>query len=435
MFNSYWNTERWRLLLVLFIAVLGGMISHFWLASLTLALIGYIGWILFKLRELHHWLKQGANAKRTPENNGIWEQITHQIQSLKKQKSKQKKRAANLLKRSYGIFGALPYANIVLNNYNEIDWSNKKARTLLNIKNKDKGQRIDNLIRLPEIHQMLANDSYDEIEVFLPNNGGRHLAIQLVPVQKNLKLLIARDISDRENIMQMRKTFIANASHELRTPLTVISGYLEILALDERLPDDLLFSVNSASEQTLRMQHIIEDLLTLSRLENTDLSQDSYVIIDMPQILQDISHSAASLINDESHRLTSDIDDSLKIKGAEVEISSVCTNLIHNAIRHTQEGTEIKIEWRLNAKGDACLTVKDNGYGIPSQHLKHLTERFYRVDIGRSRNQGGTGLGLAIVQHIMQRHGGILDIQSTLGQGSSFTAIFPANRVAATNRH
>lgn len=211
---------------------------------------------------------------------------------------------------------------------------------------KDRGQRIDNLLRTPAIYKVLAKNIHKEIEISLPQSNDRQLALQLIPVQKNLKLLIARDISERVNIQKIRKNFIANASHELRTPLTVIAGYLEIIQEDNTLPKDLRTAVIAATKQSDRMQRIIEDLLTLSRLENSALDKATSVVIDVPTILQELCDNTLKVINNNSHSIKTDIDTNLKIKGAKTEIISVCSNLIYNAIRHTRNGTQIIIKWQ-----------------------------------------------------------------------------------------
>jgi len=357
MNNDDWKIERWRLMLVAFIAIIGGALSGHWLISLVFALVGYIGWSLYKLNQLHTWLNKGAKPSLLPDSNGLWERITQQVQVTHKKSDRRKERMANLLKLQQGIM------------------------------------------------------------------------IQIISVEKGLKLLIARDISERINIHRMRKNFIANASHELRTPLTVIAGYLEIMQGDENFPENLKLAVNSASDQSIRMQRIIEDLLTLSRLENSELNDNSHNIINVPSVLERICADETSLITNDTHVISNDIDNNLKLKGSDAEIISVCSNLVHNAVRHTQDGTHVSVKWELTQDKEARLSIIDNGQGIPAEHLAHLTERFYRVDKGRSRDKGGTGLGLAIVQHIVQRHGGQLIINSNVGLGSEFIVTFPEHRV------
>ncbi len=433
MNNREWRIERWRIALVLFIALAGGMLTGYWLGSLSLSLAAYIGWLLYKLKQLHSWLIKGAKPSLLPDSNGIWEQITQQIQHTHKKSDRRKERMAGLLKRSQGIITALPYATVVLNGNNEIDWANSISNEYLNVDiKKDRGQRIENIIRLPKVHKILEKQSKKEVEVSFPMGDyglERQVAIQVIPVGSDLKLLIARDISERANIYRMRKNFIANASHELRTPLTVIAGYLEMIQGDEKLPGNLQPAVMAASEQSIRMQRIIEDLLTLSRLENSELDDNSSHIINVPSVLDKICDNETALIGNDAHCIEKNIDTRLKIKGSDAEIISACGNLIHNSIRHTQDGTKIKVVWQKTDAGEGCLSVIDNGQGIPAEHLMHLTERFYRVDKGRSRDKGGTGLGLAIVQHIIQRHGGKLDIKSEVGKGSIFSICFPASRV------
>ncbi len=430
MSADYQHTEWMRGLYLILGTVFGGLFSGYWLASLCLMLFLYNLWMFYKLRQIHQWLQTG-DAKLMPDSDGLWESVTTRIHYLKKHCEKRKLRMDKLLRRFQGIITGLPYATIVLNGKNEIDWANEHSSLLLGINIKtDRGQRIENLIRLPKVHKTLDKNSSKEIEITSPRDNKRQLALLLIPVQADLKLLIARDISERVHIQKMRKNFIANASHELRTPLTVIAGYLEMIQSDKNLPDSLKNSVITASEQALRMQRIIEDLLTLSRLENSELNDKANRELDMRKILTSICNNETELLSEQPHHiLTTDLSPHLKIRGAESEIISVCSNLIHNAIRHTPKGTAVKVSWKKELNGEACLTVVDKGSGIPAEHIVHLTERFYRVDKGRSRNKGGTGLGLAIVQHIIQRHNGRLDIQSEVGKGSTFRVCFPLERV------
>ena len=422
--HHYWGPERWRFLLVIFAGFLGGLLSDYWQGSFILALLAYIAWLLYKLEQLHHWLEKGSSLKNVPDSDSIWERITYHILNTKKKSNIRKQRMSNLLKRFQGIITSLPYATVVLTGNNEIDWANKASAQLLRLNLKtDRGQRIENLFRVPKLHKLLDKNKQKEIEITSPYNDHSKLAIQLIPIEKNLKLLIARDISERVQLQDMRKSFIANASHELRTPLTVIAGYLEIMQADNNLPESLQAAVNFAAEQSSRMQGIIEDLLTLSRLENSELDKEKITDINMAKLIETICENENSLDN-HSHIIIKQLDDSLTIKGIELELASVCTNLIHNAIRYTPAETEINISWQQVNNSEAVFIVADKGDGIAPEHLSHLTERFYRVDKGRSRDSGGTGLGLAIVQHIVQRHGGLLKIESQLGKGSTFRVVF-----------
>jgi two-component system phosphate regulon sensor histidine kinase PhoR len=243
------------------------------------------------------------------------------------------------------------------------------------------------------------------------------IADQVIAIGADSKLLIARDITQRNKTLEMRKSFISNASHELRTPLTVISGYLEMIKEDKNLPKSLSNPIDTSYEQTKRMQNIIEDLLTLSRLESTDDIQDISTSINMEKV---INHVCQDL----NQAVTIEINTDEVIVGVETEIISLCTNLIQNAIFYTPKGTKIIVRWHADGSNKLCLDVQDFGKGIPNKHLAHLTERFYRVDKGRSKEQGGTGLGLAIVSHIAQRHNAVLTIDSKVGSGSTFKVCF-----------
>jgi len=430
MDSHYWSAEFWRIALFIFIAIVAGSITNHWLACFTISSIIYSAWLLYKINKLNQWLKDKDYSDNSSESTGIWERIETRIRDIYKSSQKNKKRTTKLLKRFQGIVQGLPYATVILNSNNEIDWANEKAKNYLNIDIvTDRGQRIDNILRSPDAVKLVNNKNTKEIETSLPHNSERLLAIQFVPVQKDLKMVLARDISDRINVQQMRKNFISNASHELRTPLTVIAGYLEMMTDDESLPDHLKPAIESSSIQSARMKSIIDDMLTLSRLEKSELDEDSCIRVDVPSILKSICNDEIKITSTDGHKIKTEISDDLCLTGVETEIISVCSNLIQNAIKHTPPGTDITVSWKKHDDGDALLIVEDNGPGIPQEHLSYLTQRFYRVDKGRSRDKGGTGLGLAIVQHIIQRHGGQLKISSQINKGSSFSAKFPQEKV------
>jgi two-component system phosphate regulon sensor histidine kinase PhoR len=224
----------------------------------------------------------------------------------------------------------------------------------------------------------------------------------------------------------MRKDFVANASHELRSPLTVISGYLETLTQETSLDPTLAAPLHEMRRQALRMSGIVQDLLELSQLEASDRSAQSElidVIALMAQLRQDVLartvHPAQVLVHVES---------SLKLLGEDALIHSAFANLVDNAAKYTPPEGALHMRWWTDAKG-GHFSVQDTGIGIAADHIPRLTERFYRVDAGRSRATGGSGLGLAIVKHVLQRHGAQLSIESEEGRGSTFTCHFPPERL------
>ncbi len=429
--NEAWTVEYWRIVLVIVAALLIGLLTGYWYLAWLLPLTLYSCWQLRQLYLLERWLSGGAKTKKAPESNGVWALIVQQVYRRKRLEQKQKKRLASMLNRFSAMASALPDATIVLNKLHEIEWANQASEDILGIDRKrDPGLRIETIIRNPEFHQWMNKaTTQKDLEMISPVDQHKTLLLLRVKFGKGQWLLTARDISQRVQLQQMRKTFIANASHELRTPLTVISGYLEILETADKLPVDLREPVTNAHAQAQRMQKIVEDLLCLSETETGDLTERNEEQVDMAMILQQITSDLQNTLALNTHRLVLKTDTQIKLHAVKTELTSIAQNLIKNAIIHTPAGTNIEISWKLSKTGQACLLVKDDGLGIDVTHLPKLTERFYRVDAGRSRQTGGTGLGLSIVKHSLQSHGGTLEIESTPGQGSSFTACFPADRV------
>lgn len=180
-------------------------------------------------------------------------------------------------------------------------------------------------------------------------------------------------------------------------------------------------------DQTQRMQRIVEDLLTLAKLESGIRGESPDTPVPVPGLIRDVVDEGRVLGGDEAFRFSVDVDETLWLAGNAKEIYSVFMNLMHNAVRYSPGGGEITVRWRADAEG-AYFSVEDRGIGIEPRHIDRLTERFYRVDKGRSRASGGTGLGLAIVKHVLQRYDGDLRIESRPGEGSVFTCSFPVER-------
>ncbi|HPE61917.1 MAG TPA: phosphate regulon sensor histidine kinase PhoR [Thiolinea sp.] len=430
MAHDYWKTEVRRLIGTILLGLVLGFISGYWLVSLLLVAGLYIGWVLYKLRQLQRWLTGGQKAQRMPDSDGVWEQVTYLIHKSKQKSQSRKKKQRDLLMRFNNIMSALPDGAVLLSQEHEIQWMNRSATRLLGITQADTGQRIDNLVRIPELSSYLKHpeQSPHGMRFISPRNENLSLQAVMLPLQKRMFLLNVRDISQRIQLQQSRKAFIANASHELRTPLTVLSGYLELMDSDPALPDALRAPIDQSRDQALRMEQIINDMLVLSRLESPGDRQPREDTIPVAELLDNMLPAIRDTLAGESHLLEWEADPALQVLGVEKDLISVINNLVENALRHTPEGTRVSVRWQLDISGRACLTVQDNGPGIPPQHLNHLTERFYRVDKGRTRDRGGTGLGLAIVKHVMINHQGHLDIRSQPGD-TVFCSCFPVERV------
>ncbi len=228
---------------------------------------------------------------------------------------------------------------------------------------------------------------------------------------------------------QTRRDFVSNASHELRTPLTVLRGYLDLLHEDAIAGKDLepwQQPLGDMLRQSARMEDIVSDMLTLAQLDSEGARAETERV-DVPNLLERLAHQADSL-SAGRHHIRLDITPGLCLGGQANELQSVFSNLIINAVQHTPPGSKINIRWGSCTQG-ARFVVSDNGPGIPAADIPRLTERFYRVDVGRSRASGGTGLGLAIVKHALERHDSGLEIESAVGAGTTFSCIFPPRRV------
>ena len=358
---------------------------------------------------------------------GIWEQIFSRFQFEQARGARRKSNYRMLLKEIRKSTNAMPDGAVILDADNEIVVCNRAAKTLAGLKRrKDRGQRIDNILRDPKITKLVHENSYDKtVEIPSPLKDGDWLNCRVVPYGAEQKLLLLRDVTDRIRLSKMRRDFVANASHELRSPLTVINGYLDALAEEDELPHSWTKPVNQMRGQAQRMQQILSELLELSRLESGGTARADEPI-DLARLLNNVrddfdrpAKAATIVVNAES---------SARLTGVAAEIESVVVNLLSNAMRYTPTDGQITLSWRSSPDG-AELAVTDTGIGIDPEHLPRLTERFFRVDRGRSRGEGGIGLGLAIVKHVLVRHDAELEIASEPEKGSEFRCLFPPERV------
>ena len=397
------------------------------LIFLCVSLLAFIGKHLYWLYQLQIWLKS-PNLNALPDGSGAWAIVFSALFQHHRQNIRTEAELGAALDGFQQATNALPDGIVVLNHRDEIEWCNPPAELLLGLDlNKDANQPIQNFVRYAQFIQYLQSKNYKEpVTVKSIRNRETTLQIQLITFGTAQKLLICRDISAQEKIDTMRRDFIANVSHELRTPLTVVGGFLETLTDTEgAVTDSTKNYFDLMISQTGRMRLIIEDLLTLSRIESNN-EVPSITAINMSTLLKMILNDANGLSNGK-HNITLNVEESLDIKGNREELLSAFTNLVSNAVRYTPANGKISIDWQLK-NHQAVFSVTDSGIGIEEQYIARLTERFYRVDNGRSRETGGTGLGLAIVKHILTRHKAKLEIKSTLGKGSTFSIIFPQSR-------
>lgn len=427
-----WLFAAGRLLATVLIGVgVGWLFGNPW-GGLACALALHLAWVLANLFRLEWWLRN-RNYADPPDVGGVWGEIIAQIVRLHRRKRFHKQRFVQLMRQLQRSTAALPDGVVILNAQREIVWFNRMAARLLNLRRTaDLGMRVENLLRAPEFVRYLAGQDYSNPVVVRTTTGeDGFLSLQVAPYGDGQLLLLVRDVSRQMRLEAVRRDFVANASHELRSPLTVISGYLETLAQDPLLDAELKGPVAEMRRQAERMTAIIRDLIELSRLEETD-----EVVGGEPV---DVAALAALLRKDVLARPVRPRDVRVKVEsqsqllGDEPEIHSAFSNLVDNAAKYTGADGALEIRWFVDEDG-GHFAVSDTGIGIPPEHIPRLTERFYRVDAGRSRATGGSGLGLAIVKHVLQRHGATLEVQSTLGAGSTFTCHFPPERIAAAVR-
>jgi two-component system phosphate regulon sensor histidine kinase PhoR len=409
----------------------GWLFGNLW-GGLAAALALHLAWVLANLFRLEWWLRHRSYAD-PPDVGGVWGEIIAQIVRLHRRKRFHKQRFVQLMRQLQRSTAALPNGVVILNAQREIIWFNRMAARLLNLRRTaDLGMRIENLLREPQFVRYLAGGDFSNAVVIRPASGGDcYLSMQVAPYGDGQLLLLVSDVSRQLRLEAVRRDFVANASHELRSPLTVISGYLETLGQDAQLDADLHGPITEMRRQAERMTAIIRDLLALSRLEETD-QVDGGEPIDVAALLALLRKDVlARPVHPRDVRVR--IDSAVQLLGDEPEIHSAFSNLVDNAAKYTPAEGSIEMRWWQDGEG-GHFSVSDTGFGIPSEHIPRLTERFYRVDAGRSRVTGGSGLGLAIVKHVLQRHGGTLEVQSALGVGSTFTCHFPPARVAPQTR-
>lgn len=418
---------------VALLAALGVTLAIFFGVTLALevvlALILLLG--VHHLHQMHMllaWLK-GPLESPVPEGSGIWDVVFAGLHRRVRVRVEQQQVLSQALERFRRAGEALPDGVVILSPHRHIEGMNAKAAAFLGLNLRtDVGQTITNLLRQPDFVAYLDGGQYaDPLVLHSTRADEPSLQVQVVPYASERQLLLVRDVTQLERLETMRRDFVANVSHELKTPLTVVAGFIETLQdLHGTLPPDRVeHYLSLAHDQSIRMQHLIADLLTLSALE-TSGSLAEGELVELGPLFEAVRADSLALSGGR-HEISLEVDGPARMFGVASELRSVFGNLASNAVRYTPEGGHIHLRWEGRPEG-AAFMVSDTGIGIPPQHIPRLTERFYRVDRGRSRESGGTGLGLAIVKHVLTRHQGHLDVDSEPGKGSRFTACFPGSR-------
>lgn len=414
------------------------------LATLIALPIGYFvahwaGWAVFccglglqlafhfrNFSRLERWSRAPV-VDSSLEGEGAWDGVFGRLyrheKDLRAQIAKRDAEIAMLIEAGQALTDGV----VLLDAHNLILFCNTTAEMQLGLVIRtDRGQPVVNLVRQPEFVAYLnAEDFARPLTLRSDRSEDRVLSIYVIPYAGDRRLMQIKDVTQTDRLDRMRRDFVANVSHELRTPLTVLAGFLETLQEIELGPEEQARYLGMMAEQSERMQSIVQDLLTLSSIESAPPPDND--VVDMANLIDKLRRDAEALSADR-HTIVVETDGQGDLRGAEPELVSAFGNLVSNAVRYTPTGGTIRLIWRASAQG-AEFAVEDTGIGIDPKHIPRLTERFYRVDRGRSRDVGGTGLGLAIVKHSLNRHQALLDIKSTPGAGSRFAARFPAGRV------
>lgn len=397
----------------------------------------------FYVSRMLRWLRGEQNndipstiAHPLPLIPGVWGETVDRVRRLLKDRDYQCQESQARLDEFLAAIQASPSGVVLLDAQGRIEWCNQMATQHFGFDvQRDMLQHITNLVRQPVFNAYMSANEFSH-DVVIPGSSSTparpvKLSVHVHAYGKNRKLLLSRDITAVELAETMRRDFVANVSHEIRTPLTVLSGFIETLQTLPLKPPDRTRYLALMAQQSARMQTLVNDLLTLSRLEGSPLPSGIDWMTTralLAQCEQD-ARGLSAVLAPRSHRIEFENGPDCELAGVQSEVYSAMSNLVTNAIRYTPDTGLIRVSWKLLQDGRGEFTVNDSGPGIAPEHLPRLTERFYRVDRSRSRETGGTGLGLAIVKHVAQRHGAELHIKSQLGQGSCFSITFPAVRV------
>lgn len=422
-----WQVSLGRFIVLIAVALIAGWWLDAMLYALLAAALGYSVWSLITLYQMQTWLRSRRRLP-PPEDRGVWSDISaHMYRKLHAERSR-KRRLITLLRAFREGAAALPDGVVVLTRGRSVLWFNEAAARLLGLAApRDRGSHLDDFLPA-EARSWLTDEPAQEPlrDVASALDEAIRLSFRMIPYSRDHTLLVVRDVSPLARLEQVRRDFVANVSHELRTPLTVLHGYLEML--EPEVMPQLAPVLADLRSQSRRMTQIVEDLLTLSRLEAQQHINDSERV-SMRALLSTLKREADGL-SQGRHRVDLVLGCESDLRGSADYLHSAFSNLVSNAVRYTPEGGRIEISWQ-PANGGARFAVADTGYGIPAEHLPRVTERFYRVSTSRSRESGGTGLGLSIVKHVLQLHQARMEIESEVGVGSTFSCLFTRERLLA----
>lgn len=427
-----WRQSVGRLLAILALAAALGLLAGAFWPLVALAAFAILSWHYWRLHRLLAQLYQRRRLREL-DGLGLWDDLEMLLHRRQNEGRARVRRLLGIVRGYRRAASLMPDAVLLVERGSgRIEWCNRQARALLGLGPQGEEGTVADVFPDARTKEWLAVGQTDEplLDQTSPRDANVRLSLRLLPYSPEQWLLVVRDVTKLLRLEQLRRDFVANVSHELRTPLTVVHGYLDILDSDDY--PELAPMLEEMRTQSQRMSQLVEDLLTLSRLEAQEaLAQREPV--SMSPLLTTLRREAQALSGGR-HRISVVDEAQVDLLGSTRELHSAFSNLVSNAVRYTPVDGSVDVRFERTDDGGAVLFVQDSGYGIPAQHLPRLTERFYRVSTSRTRESGGTGLGLSIVKHVLNLHQGRLEITSEVGKGSRFACVFGPDAVAERPR-
>ena len=391
--------------------------------ALLLAL--WVGWHRQQSQSFSAWFRN-PDTSLPPLAGGMWEETFAEGYHWRRDQEAQHRLLSAQIVQLRDALQAMPDVVVLMDERGQLLWVNPSGIRLLQLQwPEDAGKPLAFWLRTPNLRAFLAGEGPPSLQLPAPADAQQILEGMRYPLADAGALVIFRDVTRIRQLEQVRQDFVANVSHELRSPLTVVRGFLENMLDSPIAADDEVGSqLRLMEQQTLRMQSLVEDLLSLARMEAAEANPEHCETLMLADMIHSTLDTLAPTIAQKRLQIDTALDSDLGFFAETIDLTSIIRNLLENAIKYTPADRTVSVRWERRL-GELLFVVQDTGEGIAAEHLQRITERFYRVDKGRSRRMGGTGLGLAIVRHAVERYQGHLEVASEVGRGTTFTAHFP----------
>jgi two-component system phosphate regulon sensor histidine kinase PhoR len=385
----------------------------------------WVGWHRQQSQSFSAWFRN-PDTLLPPLAGGMWEETFAEGYHWRRDQEAQHRLLSAQIVQLRDALQAMPDVVVLMDARGQLLWVNPSGIRLLQLQwPEDAGKPLAFWLRTPNLRAFLAGEGPPSLQLPAPADAQQILEGMRYPLADAGALVIFRDVTRIRQLEQVRQDFVANVSHELRSPLTVVRGFLENM-LDSAIAadDEVSSQLRLMEQQTLRMQSLVEDLLSLARMEAAEANPEHCETLMLADMVHNMLNTMAPAIAQKRLQINTVLDGDLGFFAETIDLTSIIRNLLENAIKYIPANRTVNVRWE-RRPSELLFVVQDTGDGIAAEHLQRITERFYRVDKGRSRRIGGTGLGLAIVRHAVERYQGHLEVASEVGKGSTFTAHFP----------